>query len=164
MHVLGTAVKERPAFKNVIVNGIVLAEDGKKMSKRLNNYPDPMEMFEKYSADAMRSYLLSSSIVAAENLNFSEKGVEEAMRKNVMILWNVYKFYEQYAGAEQESKRAKEQISENVLDQWILAKLNVLVAEVTASMNAYDLPRSVRPMSSLLGIFVVHVIDSRVMM
>lgn len=153
MHVLGTAVIGKPAFDNVIVNGIVLAEDGKKMSKRLNNYPDPMAMFEKYSADAMRSYLLTSSIVAAENLNFSEKGVEEAMRKNIMILWNVYKFYEMYAGeSELRITNHESRIeSQNVLDQWILARLDALVEEVTKNMNAYDLPRSVRPIGDFIN-------------
>jgi isoleucyl-tRNA synthetase len=152
MHVLGTAIKEKPAFKNVIVNGIVLAQDGKKMSKRLNNYPDPMMMFEKYSADAMRCYLLSSSVVAAENLNFSEKGVEEAMRKNVMILWNVYKFYEQYAIPNEKLKAQSEKVeSLNVLDLWILEKLEILIDEVTRQMNVYDLPRSVRPIGDFIN-------------
>ncbi|MEK7203195.1 MAG: class I tRNA ligase family protein, partial [Patescibacteria group bacterium] len=94
LHIIGTAIKDSNAFKNVIVNGIVLAEDGKKMSKRLNNYPDPKNIFDKYGADAMRYYLISSPVMAAENLNFSEKDVKESLQKNIMVLWNVYKFYE----------------------------------------------------------------------
>ncbi|MEI8361120.1 MAG: isoleucine--tRNA ligase [bacterium] len=150
MHILGTAVLDKPAYKNVVVNGTVLAEDGKKMSKRLNNYPDPVLMFDKYSADAMRNYLLTSSVMGAENLNFSEKGVEEAMRKNVMILWNVYKFYEMYAIEGSRDDRA-ENISTNKLDQWILAKLDSLIIEVTKNMEAYDLPRSARPIGEFVN-------------
>ena len=148
-HILGTALRGKNAFKNVIVNGIVQAEDGKKMSKRLNNYPDPMTLLDKYGADAMRSYLASSSIVAAENLNFSEKGVEEAVRKINMILLNVYKFYEMYANEGQAGTSGV--VSNNVLDLWILAKLNELIVEVTKSMNAYDLPRSTRPVADFIN-------------
>ncbi len=142
-------MRGKNAFKNVIVNGIVQAEDGKKMSKRLNNYPDPMTLLDKYGADAMRSYLASSSIVAAENLNFSEKGVEEAVRKINMILLNVYKFYEMYANEGQAGTSGV--VSNNVLDLWILAKLNELIVEVTKSMNAYDLPRSTRPVADFIN-------------
>ena len=83
LHVLAGALFGKNAFRNVIVNGIVLAEDGKKMAKKLKNYPDPMEVVEKYGADALRFYLLSSPVVQAENLNFSEKGVDEAAKKMV---------------------------------------------------------------------------------
>jgi isoleucyl-tRNA synthetase len=100
LHVLGSALKEKPAFKNVIVNGTVLAEDGKKMSKKLNNYPDPRLMFDKFGADALRAFFLASPVMLAENMNFSEKGVEEALRKNIMLLLNVYSFYAMYAGDE----------------------------------------------------------------
>lgn len=148
-HILATAIKGRPAFKNVIVNGIVLAEDGKKMAKRLQNYPDPMYVLDRYGADAIRSYLIGSSVVAAENLNFAEKGVEEALRKNIMILWNVYKFYEQYAS--DSSLPSAPDGSQNVLDQWIIARLNELIEEVTKNMNAYDLPRSVRPIGDFIN-------------
>ena len=78
LHVISGGVRGHEAFKNVAVNGIVLAEDGKKMAKRVKNYPDPMYVLEKYGADALRAYLLASPVVQSENLNFSEKGVEEA--------------------------------------------------------------------------------------
>jgi len=149
LHVLSNAIKERPAFKNVIVNGIVLAEDGKKMSKRLNNYPDPSLIFDKYGADAMRYYLLSSPVMMADNFNFAEGGVVEALRKNNMVLWNVYKFYEIYA-VETRLIASLPQ-SKNVLDKWILAKLNLLIEEVTKNMDGYDLPRSVRPITEFIN-------------
>jgi isoleucyl-tRNA synthetase len=79
----------------VIVNGIVLAEDGKKMAKKLKNYPDPMLMFEKYGADSIRFYLMSSPVVAAQNLNFSEKDVAEIVRGMMRMLWNSYSYIQQ---------------------------------------------------------------------
>jgi isoleucyl-tRNA synthetase len=152
LHVLATATRDKPAFKNVIVNGIVLAEDGKKMAKRLHNYTDPAVNLEKYGADAMRYYLLSSSVMMIEDLNFSDQGVVEALRKNLMVLWNVYKFYEMYAGTSpQPSPYKGEGEAANVLDRWIIARLNQLVAEVTAQMEGYDLPRSVRPISDFIN-------------
>jgi isoleucyl-tRNA synthetase len=96
LHAISGGLKSSQAFKNVIVNGIVLAEDGKKMSKKLKNYPDPSIIFEKYGADALRYYLLTSPVMQAENLNFCEKGVAECLRKIDMVLWNVYIFYEMY--------------------------------------------------------------------
>lgn len=151
LHVLATALtlgenasikkdKSVPAFKNVIVNGIVLAEDGKKMSKRLKNYPEPDLILEKYGADAMRYYLLTSPIMEAENLNFSETGVREVYNKLVNTLWNVVEFYKMYAGEE-----VKEVESNNVLDQWILAKLQILIGDVTKGMETYRLVDASRP-------------------
>src|SRR3989339_568710 len=93
LHVLAIGVKDKEAFKNVIVNGIVLAEDGKKMSKKLQNYPDPAKLMDKYGADALRYYLLMSPVMLADNLNFSEKGVLESYKKLIMILTNIVKFY-----------------------------------------------------------------------
>ena len=92
LHVLGGALFNKNAFQNVVVNGIVLAEDGKKMSKKLQNYPDPMEVVDKYGADALRLYLLSSPVMQAENLAFAEKGVDEIARKNIGRLGNVLAF------------------------------------------------------------------------
>ncbi|HLD07524.1 MAG TPA: class I tRNA ligase family protein, partial [Candidatus Peribacterales bacterium] len=91
--VLSTALFKKPAFKNCIVNGIVLAEDGKKMSKRLKNYPEPDIVMEKYGADAMRFTLMASPAVRGENLRFSEKAVEETVRRVILPLWNAYSFF-----------------------------------------------------------------------
>ncbi len=146
LHVLGTALKGSPAFKNVIVNGIVLAEDGKKMSKKLKNYPDPLVVLEKYGADALRFYLLSSPVMHAENLNFSEDGVREVYNKLVNTLSNVVEFYNLFAGELTMSNEQLEKVkSMNVLDQWVLAKLHVLLKEVTQKMNEYKLAEASRP-------------------
>lgn len=161
LHVISGGVKETNAFQNVIVNGTVLAEDGKKMSKKLQNYPDPNIVMETYGADALRYYLLSSSVMLAENFNFSEDGVKEALRKNNMILWNVYKFYELYEKDLKtdpvESREAGISQSEiipqgkNILDKWILSRLNQLIKVVTEEMDAYNLPKSVRPIEDFIN-------------
>lgn len=152
LHVLATALtdgkkpsipckKSVPAFKNVIVNGIVLAEDGKKMAKRLKNYPDPELVIQKYGADAVRYYLVISPVMEAESLNFSEAGVREMFNKVVNTLYNVLEFYQMFAvvDAKENSK------SKNLLDRWIVAKLNDLVGEVTVSLEAYRLNEAARP-------------------
>jgi isoleucyl-tRNA synthetase len=153
LHILGTALMEKPAFQNVIVNGIVQAEDGKKMSKRLNNYPDPMLMFEKYGADAMRLYLLSSPIVSAENLNFSEKDMSEVSRNVFRMLWNSYSFFVMYAeidgwrpGQETMDPRVKPEDDNirNILDRWVLSELQLLIKEVNGYMESYDMMRATR--------------------
>lgn len=150
-HVLAGGLKKTHGFNNVIVNGIVLAEDGKKMSKKLKNYPDPLVVMEKYGADALRSYLLASPVMLAENLNFSEKGVEESLRKNLMILWNVYKFYEMYEA--EASEKVIRPNSNNVLDNWIMAKFDAFHQEVTEAMENYNLPKAMRPVTEFINEF-----------
>ncbi len=152
MHAIATGIKNTRAYNNVIVNGIVLAEDGKKMSKRLKNYPDPMEVLGKHGADALRFYLLTSSVMQAENLNFSESGVMEALRKNIMIIWNVYSFYEMYVDKSKvKSQKSKVDIeSGDILDKWILARLNELIFEVTDNMDKYNLQKASRPITDFI--------------
>ena len=147
MHAISGGVSESHAFNNVIVNGIVLAEDGKKMAKKLKNYPDPMDVLNSYGADALRAYLMSSPVVQAENLNFTEKGVEEALRKNVMLLLNVFKFYETYSS---DKKANFSEESSNILDKWILTKLNILIKEVTSALDSYNLPKAMRPITEFI--------------
>ncbi|MDO8571369.1 MAG: isoleucine--tRNA ligase [bacterium] len=146
--VLSTALFGTRPFKNVIVNGLVLAESGKKMSKRLKNYPDPWDVFEKYGADALRYYLMSSPVVHAENLNFEEKGVRETLQKVVMIIANVVSFYEMYA--EKDLLEKKNKPAEHILDQWILSKLYSTLHMVTERMENYDLIGATRP----IGVFI----------
>ncbi len=147
--VLSTALFNKEAFKNVIVNGIVLAEDGQKMSKSKGNYPDATLLFDKYGADALRLYLLSSPVMTAENINFSEEQVLEVYRKNIMLLWNVYKFYKMFAeGVEVNYNIVPD--SDNVLDQWIVVRLNQLTNEITESMDNYNLPKATRPITDFI--------------
>lgn len=152
--VLSTALFNKEMAKNIIVNGIVLAEDGQKMSKRLKNYPDPADIFEQYGADAMRYYLFASPVLMAENLNFSETGVRDSLRKIIMILWNIYKFYAMYEKeADNKSSECSLSECENILDKWILARLNILIKEVTGSMNSYNIPKAVRPIDGFINDF-----------
>lgn len=143
LHVLAGALFEKNAFQNVIVNGIVLAEDGKKMSKKLQNYPDPMLVVEKYGADALRLYLMSSPVVRAENLNFSEEGVHEIAKKVVDRLVNTYQFYALFKDA---ALHVPADTSEHVLDKWIVALMRKMHAEVTSALDAYELDRATRPL------------------
>ena len=161
LHVISGGVRNSHAFDHVIANGIVLAEDGKKMSKRLQNYPDPTLLMEKYGADALRAQLLASPVMAAENMNFSEKGTEESLRKNIMLLVNVFKFYELYAAENAETMveldvagaRAASLASANVLDCWISAKFDKLLSEINAGMADYNLPRAIRPITEFIDEF-----------
>ncbi|MDP1833568.1 MAG: isoleucine--tRNA ligase [Candidatus Moranbacteria bacterium] len=143
LHILGTALQSKPAFKNVIVNGIVLAEDGKKMAKRLKNYPDPSMMFDKYGADAMRMYLMSSPVVASENLNFKEADVADFMRGMFRMLWNSYSFFVLYADIDG-WKPAGFKKPAGLLDKWIVSELNVLIGEYNKHMEAYELNYAAR--------------------
>ena len=144
--VLGTCLFDKSPYRNVVVNGLVLAEDGKKMSKRLKNYPDPTKMLDTYGADAIRLYMIYSPVVRAENLKFSENGVKQLMRDLLIPWWNAYSFFVTYAnvdGFNDAEVRFPE--SDNVLDRWIVSSMETLIADVTAAMDAYDLQRSVRP-------------------
>ena len=143
--VLGTALFGKSPYENVIVNGLVLAEDGKKMSKSLKNYPDPMELADRVGVDAMRYYLLSAPIMRGEDLNFSEKEVLELQRKNIGRLHNVLAMYEMYAGVTEANGN-----SSNILDRWIVARLNGLIAESTAWYRAYELDKATRPLADFI--------------
>lgn len=143
--ILATALFERPAFKNVVVNGIVLAEDGAKMSKRLRNYPDPSLVVEKYGADAVRLYMMHSPAVKAEDLCFSESGVELVLRQVLIPLWNAHSFLSTYARIYKWTPKAPPAKPAAVIDRWILSLLNKLIHQVEEGMDDYDLNHSVEP-------------------
>ena len=143
--VLSAGLFGETPYRHVIVNGIILAEDGQKMSKRLKNYPDPTEVADKYGADALRYYLLSSPVVRGEDIAFSEKGVGEVYKKNIARLKNVYAFYELY-GEDEEAVAD----SENILDIWILTRLNQLISETSAAMDSYELDKAAKPIADFI--------------
>jgi isoleucyl-tRNA synthetase len=151
LHVLATALYDQPAFKNVIVNGIILAEDGTKMSKRLKNYPEPSFVINKYGADAIRLYLLSSPAVKAEDLRFSERGVELILRQVLIPFWNSFVFLSTYAKiyAWNPEKSAFKQPSAQI-DQWILSLLQRLIASVEEAMEGYDLNSATLPFTAFI--------------
>ncbi|PNW71377.1 hypothetical protein CHLRE_16g651750v5 [Chlamydomonas reinhardtii] len=163
--VLSTALFDKPAFKHLVCNGLVLAADGKKMSKRLKNYPDPTEVLDKYGADALRLYLINSPVVRAETLRFKEEGVF-AVVKDVFLPWyNAYRFLVQNILRMEGESGAKfvpvppEQLQPtNVLDRWIGAASRSLIAYVAAEMGAYRLytvvPYLVKFIDSLTNVYV----------
>jgi len=150
MLVLSVALFGRSSYKNVITNGLILALDGKKMSKSLKNYPDPLFLINKYGADALRYYLISSPVVKAEDLCFSEAGVDEVMKKILMRLDNVYSFYELYSQTTFVPIKNLYPNPSNVLDQWILARLSQLLFEVSRSADKYELDRATRPIMDFI--------------
>ncbi len=137
--VLAAGLFGKPAFKNCIVSGIVLAEDGRKMSKSLRNYTDPMLVVEKYGADALRFALMNSSIVRADDLKFSDDIVKDAIKDLMLPLWNAYSFFVTYANIDgyEPSSTPFDKLS-NSLDRWIISDLNKLIKDVTEAFDSYD--------------------------
>ncbi len=148
--VLSASLFKKPAFKHCIVNGTVLAEDGRKMSKRLKNYPDPNEVMEKHGADALRFSLMSSPAVRAEDLRFSEKVVEETVRSVILPLWNSYSFFVTYANAANFEPVSKPHTSNHPLDRWIRAEVQDLVNRMTEQLDQYDLSATCAELGSTI--------------
>ncbi|MCK4386697.1 MAG: class I tRNA ligase family protein [Candidatus Pacebacteria bacterium] len=146
--VLAAALFGKTPYQTVIVNGMVLAEDGQKMSKSKNNFPDPLVIVDKYGSDALRYYLLSSPLMKAEDLSFSEKGVDEILKKIILRFKNVYSFYELYEGTKTAAVDLRK--SPNVLDKWILARLGELTGAVEKNMDNYELDKATRPISDFI--------------
>lgn len=137
--ILATALFDKPAFKNVIVNGIVMAEDGKKMSKRLKNYTAPDILMEEYGADAMRLYLINSGLVRAEEMRFADSGVKDMVRRALLPWYNSFKFFHTYAKLDGWSHNTHNAQSDNITDNWILSNLQSLKKNISKEMEAYRL-------------------------
>lgn len=136
LHVIGCAIFDSPAFKNVAVTGVVLGTDGKKMSKNLGNYPDPKELIKKYGGDALRLYLMGSPVMHGEDMIISEEEYKLQVRSFSLTLWNVYNYFVTYANLNNWTPYPVK--SKQILDLWIVARLKCLHMEVTASLEAYD--------------------------
>ena len=139
LHVLASALFDKPAFRNVIVNGLVMAEDGKKMSKSLRNYTPPVELMEAYGADALRLYLINSGLVRGEEQRFSDSGVKDMVRRALLPWYNVFSFLRTYAEIDEWSPDKGTHQGSNVLDMWITSRLQTLKARVAQEMEAYRL-------------------------
>ena len=139
--VLASALFQKEAFKNVIVNGIILSEDGKKLSKRLKNYAPVEEVLDKFGADALRLFLINSPAVKAEDLRFSESGVLEMSRAVLLPLWNAYSFFVTYANVDGWLPEDCSPPTENYqeLDSWIISLLNDVITQVRVEMDGYNL-------------------------
>jgi isoleucyl-tRNA synthetase len=137
LHVLSTALFDRPAFKNAVSHGIVLGNDGQKMSKSLRNYPDVNEVFDRDGSDAMRWFLMSSPILRGGNISVTEQGIREGVRQALLPLWNSYYFFALYANAS--SYTASPSMASNqLLDRYILAKTRELIDSVTSDLDVFD--------------------------
>jgi isoleucyl-tRNA synthetase len=139
LHVLATALFDRPAFRNCVAHGIVLGDDGRKMSKSLGNYPDVYYVFDEYGADAMRWFLMSGPVLRGGDMSVADQGVRDTVRQVLLPLWNVWYFFSLYANAEgyQATRRTD---SGHLLDRYVLAKTGELVRAVTDQLDGYDIP------------------------
>lgn len=153
--VLAAALFDKPAFKNCIVNGLVLATDGKKMSKSLRNYTDPNKVVSEFGADALRLFLVHSAVVKADDLKYSDEGVRDVLKGILIPLWNSYSFYITYANIDKISRPtydvgAIKGISGNPLDLWILSITEKMVKEVTEALDMYDLSKAIDPIVNFI--------------
>jgi len=139
MHVLATALFDRPAFKNVICHGILLAENGSKLSKKLRNYTEPQEIFDHQGSDALRWYFMSANIVRGGDLRISDQGIDDVVRQVLLPIWNAYSFFTLYANVDNYRAQFRTDAT-GVLDRYLLAKTHLMVQSVTDRMEAYDLP------------------------
>lgn len=150
--ILAAALFDSPAFKTVIVNGLVLAEDGKKMSKSERNYTDPIDIINQFGADALRLFLMYSSVVKAEDLKYSDDGVKDILKTIIIPLWNSYSFFVTYANIDGIVPENAPEHPDNPLDCWILSEVEKLILEVTEQMDAYDLQKAIAPVAEFIDL------------
>jgi isoleucyl-tRNA synthetase len=153
--VLSTALFDKPPFKNVVVNGMVLAQDGSKMSKSKKNYPDPETVINTYGSDAVRCYLMGSPVVRGEPLRFDEQGVKEVVRSVMLPLFNCWSFFVQYANIDdfdpkRDLEKAPSLKERPEIDQWIISKLQSLIKSVNTEMSGYYLYKTIPHMLSFI--------------
>lgn len=151
MHAISGIIFDDASFKNVVTTGNILAEDGSKMSKSKGNYTDPLANLDKYGADALRYYLMTSPVMQAEDVKFTDEEIKDAHNKIINILLNTFKFFELYE-RDYEGK-ANPEDSQNVLDRWILAKLDILAEEVTEGLENYNTVKASRPIKDFINEF-----------
>jgi len=149
LHVLATALFDRPAFRNCVAHGMVLGADGRKMSKSLRNYPDVYGVFDSYGSDAMRWFLMSAPVMRGGDMSVTEAGIRDTVRQVLLPLWNVWYFFSLYANADGYQAKFRTD-SQHVLDRYVLAKTHALVTEVTAQLEAYDISGACQTVRSYL--------------
>jgi isoleucyl-tRNA synthetase len=150
--VLAAALFDKPAFTHCIVNGLVLAEDGKKMSKSARNFPDPMEVMNEFGADALRLFLMHSACVKAEDLRYSDTGVKEVLKNVIIPLWNSYSFFVTYANIDKVRPEQAPENPENPIDRWILSETQGLVQQVSEQLDLYDLQKGINPIVEFIDL------------
>ena len=152
LHVLSTALMGKPAFRNCVVSGLVLATDGKKMSKSLRNYTDPVKVMEQYGADALRLFLMMSPVTKADDLRYSDEGVQGVLRDILLPLWNAYSFYVTYANLDGITPGGSLNRPANPLDGWILSELEAATDAVTTELENYEISRAITHLVGFLDL------------
>ncbi len=155
LHVVANALYHSIAFKNVLVTGVILGTDGRKMSKNFGNYPDPKEMLSQNGGDALRLYLLGSAVMNGEDICISAREYRDQTKGFLLILWNVYNFFITYANLNNFTPNSEPQTpnSKNILDQWILTLTDKLIADTTKSLDNYDTPLAISQLKSFVNDF-----------
>lgn len=149
-HVISNSLFDNIAYKNVVVNGVIQGNDGRKMSKSYGNYPDPKESINKFGGDALRLYLMGSPIVLGQDIAISELDWANELKSTLMLLWNSYKYFSTYASLDNWQTTDEFKTTPTILDQWILARLDQTVSQMDHNLSTYQIPKSV----SLLKGFV----------
>ncbi len=150
--VLAAALFDAPAFENVVVNGLVLAEDGKKMSKSERNFTDPEDVIAQFGADALRLFLMNSAVVRAEDFKYSDDGVRDVLKQVIIPYWNAYSFLVTYANIDGVQPAGAPQDPDNPLDRWILSEAERVTAEVTEALDAYEVQRAIEPIAEFIDL------------
>lgn len=154
LHVIATAIYESNAFTNVVVTGVILGTDGRKMSKNYGNYPDPKEMLQKHGGDALRLYMMGSSAMKGEDILISEEHYRNQTKGMLLILWNVYNFFITYSNLDGWSpKTTAKTSSRSELDAWILSLLNNLIENITKDLEEYDTVNSIAKLREFVNQF-----------
>ena len=151
MHVISVILFGKAPFENVLTTGTLMAEDGNKLSKSKRNFPDPDIVIEKYGVDSLRFYLMNSVVMQADNQNFSEKDLATTHRKTVLILWNVYNYFIAYANEAKWDYAQETKPSEQILDQWVYARIQELINEVSNQLDAYNTVRATRALEEFIS-------------
>ncbi len=148
--ILAAALFDKPAFKACVVNGLVLASDGKKMSKSLRNYTDPMKVMQEFGADALRLFLMNSAVTRADDLCYSDEGVREVLKNLILPLWSAYSFFVTYINLDRVSPPEAKPEATNPLDRWILSLCESMVRDVTDALEAYDMQKAITPIINFI--------------
>ena len=151
LHVLSTALFDRPAYQNCVVHGTILAKDGKKLSKSSKNYTDPMELMKKYGTDAFRLYLYQTKAMLMGDLLFDDAGIADAYQQFILPFWNACNFFISYANIDDYYQdKIVEPVSDNMLDKWMLAKLYETEQKIRTNMDSYQVDKYIEPLASLI--------------
>lgn len=151
LHVIATALYDSNAYKNVVVTGVILGTDGRKMSKNWKNYPDPKDMLETYGGDALRLYLMGSPVMKGEDILISEEEYREQIKNFSLPLWNVYNFFVTYANLDNWKPGGRKSANKSKLDEWAVNAFNKMLKDLTSSLENYDTPAAVNIMHNFLN-------------